>query len=470
MLGLYLIRYTLAIFLNYKNLGKHYRLNFVIYQLLNTEQSPERSKLMNASIADVIVIGAGQAGLSISYHLKELHLDHIVFDQGKIGDSWRNQRWDSFRLNTPNKFNLLPGQENVFSDAEGFSSASDFVYLLEDYCRKFDLPVIENAKVLSVGYVSGSKYFSVYVFENGSARYYLSKQVVIASGGQNRKNIPSFAKNISEEVLQLHTCEYRNASLLPEGAVLIVGSAQSGVQIAEDLIESGRRVFISTSEVARVPRRYRGKDIVDWLMLTGFNDVRTKDVVDHQILTMKQPQASGVGIRGHTVSLQSLARKGVVILGKIETADAAKVLIQPNVAFHVKFADEFSGKMKGMIDEYIQRSGLQAPPVEKDIDDQPDETAACASAVASLRLKENNITSIIWTTGFTGDFSYLKLPAFNENGMLRHSDGISDIDGLYFLGLPWLRKRKSGIILGIMEDARFIAEKLMAKSGNQNTG
>jgi putative flavoprotein involved in K+ transport len=425
---------------------------------------------MNNAVLDVIVIGAGHAGLSISYHLKELLLDHIVFEQGKIGNSWSKQRWDSFKLNTPNKFNLLPGQENIFPDTEGFSSALDFVCLLQNYHKKFDLPVVENSRVLSVDNVSGLKYFSVYVSENGTVRYYSSKQLVIASGGQNIKNIPSFAKNISEDVLQLHACEYRNPSSLPEGAVLIVGSAQSGVQIAEDLIESGRKVFISTSQVARVPRRYRGKDIVEWLMLTGFNDVRTLDITDPGIFAMKQPQASGVGIRGHTLSLQALARNGAVILGKIETADTAKVLIHPNAAAHVKFADEFSGKMKGMIDEYIQKLGLQAPPAEKDIDDQPDETASCTSSVTILNLKENNITSIIWTTGFIGDFSYLKLPAFNENGMLRHSDGIADIEGLYFLGLPWLRKRKSGIILGIREDARFIAEKIMTKSENQNAG
>jgi putative flavoprotein involved in K+ transport len=423
---------------------------------------------MNASVLDVIVIGAGHAGLSISYHLKELHLDHIVFEQAEIGNSWCNQRWDSFKLNTPNKFNLLPGQQNIFADVEGFSSASDFVYLLQDYCKKFDLPVIENSRVLSVGYVSGSKYFSVCVSENGSAKYYLSKQVVIASGGQNNKNIPSFAKNISEEVLQIHACEYRNTSLLPEGAVLIVGSAQSGVQIAEDLIESGRKVFISTSQVARVPRRYRGKDIVDWFMLTGYNEVRTTDVTDRQIFKMKQPQLSGVGVRGHTASLQSLARKGVVILGKIETADTSTVLIQPNAATHVKFADEFSRKMKVMIDEFIQKSGLQAPQAEEDFDDQPDEKAECASGISSFDLKETNIRSIIWTTGFTSDFSYLKLPYFNDDGMLKHTDGISDIEGLYFLGLPWLRKRKSGIILGIKEDSEFIAEKLYANSRNMS--
>ena len=418
---------------------------------------------MATPILDAIVIGAGHAGLTISYYLKILHLDHIVFEQGKIGNSWRNQRWDTFKLNTPNKYNLLPEQGNIFSDAEGFSSAFDFVCSLQDYQKKFGLPVVENSRVLSVDKVSGSKYFSVCVSENGTVRYYSSKQIVIASGGQNIKNIPSLAKNISEEVLQLHASEFRNSSLLPAGAVLVVGSAQSGVQIAEDLIESGRKVFLSTSQAARVPRRYRGKDIVDWLMLTGFNDVRTSDINDPKIFSMKQPQVSGVGIRGHTLSLQALSRNGAVILGKIETADPAKVFIQPDSAAHVKFADEFSGKMKRMIDEYILKSGLQAPSEEEDIDDQPDETAACASTVTSLNLNENNITSIIWTTGFTGDFSYLKLPVFNETGILRHTDGISDIEGLYFLGLPWLRKRKSGIILGIIEDASFIAEKLMAK-------
>jgi putative flavoprotein involved in K+ transport len=419
---------------------------------------------MKDSLSDVIVIGAGHAGLSISYYLKELQLDHIVFERGKTGNSWSNQRWDSFRLNTPNKYNLLPGQENTFPDAEGFSSATDFVFLLQDYFKKFDLPVIENTRVLSVDNISGSKYFSVRVSDNGTVKYYSSKQLVIASGGQNIKNIPSLAKGISEEVLQSHASEFRNSSLLPEGAVLVVGSAQSGVQIAEDLIESGRKVFISTSQVARVPRRYRGKDIVDWLMLTGFNDVMTSEITDPKILSMKQPQASGLGIRGHTVSLQSLARKGAVILGKIETADNEKIIIQPNAAAHVKFADEFSVKMKNMIDDYILKSGEKAPAAEEDIDDLSDETAVCASSATFLNLKENNITSVIWTTGFKGDFSYLKLPVFNENGLLRHTDGVSDIAGLYFVGLPWLRKRKSGIISGIVEDARFISEKLKANN------
>lgn len=417
---------------------------------------------MNASVSDVIVVGAGHTGLSISYHLKKHNVDHIVFEKGKIGDSWHNQRWDSFKLNTPNKWNLFPGQESIFSDSEGLCSASEFVAFLEGYSAKFQLPVVENSEVISVESVPGSKEFSVHVSENGSVKNYRCKQVVVASGSQNKKNIPSFARNISPEIFQLHTSEYRNASSLPDGAVLVVGSAQSGIQIAEDLIYEGKKVFISTSKVGRVPRRYRGKDIVDWLIFTGFYDQHTTDVADPQILIMKQPQVSTVGVKGHTSSLQALAKNGAVILGKTENADAVTVFLKPDSASNVKFADESSMKVKEMIDQYIQKSQLYAPPPEVDVGDDPDETAACASDVTSFNLIENNITTIIWTTGFVGDFTYLKLPVFNDNGMLRHHNGISDINGLYFLGLPWLRKRKSGIILGIREDSEYIVEKLMA--------
>jgi putative flavoprotein involved in K+ transport len=420
---------------------------------------------MYASILDVIVVGAGHAGLSISYHLKKHNVNHIVFEKGKIGDSWHNQRWDSFKLNTPNKWNLLPGQESIFSDSEGLCSASEFVAFLEGYSAKFQLPVVENCEVISVESIPESKEFSVSVSENGSTKNYRCSQVVVASGAQNKKNIPLFARNLSSEIFQLHSSEYRNVSSLPDGAVLVVGSAQSGIQIAEDLISEGRKVFISTSQVGRVPRRYRGKDIVDWLIITGFYDQFASDVADKQILTMKQPQISTVGVRGHSSSLQALAKNGAVILGKIENANALTVFLKPDAAANVKFADESSMKVKEMINQYIQKTQLYAPPPEEDLGDAPDEKADCVSAVTSLNLIENNITTIIWTTGFVGDYSYLKLPVFNDNGMPRHHNGISDINGLYFLGMPWLRKRKSGIILGIEEDAKFIAKLILAHSG-----
>lgn len=419
---------------------------------------------MAAEILDAIIIGAGHAGLSISYYLKNRGLDHIVFERGKIGDSWRNQRWDSFRLNTPNKYNLLPGQKNIMGDREGFCSAPDFAAILESYSEISQLPVIENCQVTSVERVPGSKEFSVSVLVNGSTEFYRARQIVVASGAQNKKNIPAFAKNITAGVIQLHASEYRNASSLPEGAVLVIGSAQSGVQISEDLADSGRKVFLSTSNVGRVPRRYRGKDIVEWLVLTGFYDLQTSSVSDPRIFSMKFPQISGVGLRGHTLSLQELERKGVVILGRMENADMEAIILQPDADEHVRFADESSKKVKDMINEYVEKSCPGTPPPVEDSADSPDERGTCASSVTSLNLVRDNITSIIWTTGFTGDFSYLKLPVFNAHGKLNHQGGVSDSEGLYFLGLPWLRKRKSGIIMGIQEDAEFIADKMLSYS------
>jgi putative flavoprotein involved in K+ transport len=423
-------------------------------------------KPINSSVLDVIVIGAGHAGLSISYYLKENHYDHLVFEQGKIGNSWSRQRWDSFKLNTPNKFNLLPSQESIFLDDEGFCTASEFLSSLDEYIRKYQLPVHEGSKVLSVEKLSGSGDFSVLVSNNGMVGYYKCKQIVVASGIQNIKNVPSFSKNISQGVLQLHTSEYRNPASLPDGAVIVVGSAQSGVQIAEDLLAGGRKVFISTSRVGRFPRRYRGKDIVEWLSITGFFDMKTTDVSDPGILSMRQPQISTTGLNGHTLSLQSLAQNGAVILGKIENADAGTIYLQPNAADHVRFADESSMKTKKMIDEFIQKTGLTAPQPEEDPDDHPDKDASCASSLPSLNLSENNITTIIWATGFTGDFSYLKFPVLNNFGIVQHYNGISEIAGIYFLGLPWLRKRNSGIIMGIKEDAEFIANRLLGRMYN----
>jgi putative flavoprotein involved in K+ transport len=422
---------------------------------------------MKAFTPEVIVVGAGHAGLSMSYYLKNNKVNHLVFEKGKIGNSWHSQRWDSFKLNTPNKWNLLPGQDNIFSDPDGLCSASEFVASLVRYSADFQLPVVENCEVISVERIPESKGFSVSVSENGLTRNYRCNQVVVASGAQNRKSIPSFAGKMSPGIFQLHSGEYRNDSTLPDGAVLVVGSAQSGIQIAEDLLYKGRKIFISTSQVGRVPRRYRGKDIIDWFIITGFLDQFAIDITDKQIFTMRQPQVSTVGARGHSSSLQALAKNGAVILGKIGDADDLTISLKPDAAANVKFADDSSMKMKEMINQYIRKSQLDAPPPEEDSGDTPDENAACVSAVTSLNLKENNITNIIWTTGFTGDYSYLKLPVLNENGMPRHNNGICDINGLYFLGLPWLRKRKSGIILGIEEDAKFITELLLARSGIQ---
>jgi len=410
---------------------------------------------MSASVLDVVVVGAGQAGLAISQCLKHDGLRHIVLERGKIGESWRTQRWDSFALNSPNKFNVLPGDTYRGIDPDGFDSAKGFVSYLEDYADRYQLPVEEHSRVISVEPRTSG--YQVTTAKNGTTVTYTCRKLVVASGAMNVLKIPSAAQNISPKVRQYHAGEYRAPSQLPDGGVLVVGSAQSGLQVAEELIGAGRRVYLSTSAVGRVPRRYRGKDILEWLLEAGFYDVKTEEVADPKEFEFRQPQVSGVGPRGHTLSLQSLANRGAVVLGKLDSAKGSLIDIQTNAADHVRFSDEVSCRIKALVDQFIARKHLDAPPPESDPADEPDTNATCASPRKSLDLQKEDIRSVIWSTGFASDYSYLKGLAIDSNGRPIHRNGISNAAGLYFLGMPWLRKRKSGIVTGTAEDAVSIA-------------
>jgi len=412
---------------------------------------------MKETIYDVIVVGGGYSGLCASYHLKKYGLGHIIFERGKIGESWRSQRWDNFHFNSTNKLNVLPGEKEA-DDPDRFGMVPQFVSSLEQYVSKHQLPLKENSNVISVE--KFGELFQITVSSNKEIKTYYSRQLLIASGAANEIRIPSVAKNISTDVKQLHTCEYKNAGQLPAGDVLVVGGAQSGIQIAEDLLHAGKKVYLSTSKVGRIPRWYRGRDIFYWIMETKFYDVRAEELEDPKLLDARPPHVSGTGTGKHSLSLQSLAKQGAVILGKLTNADNDHVFFQPNAPEHVRFADEFSQEIKRMIDNYIDENNLPAPPPHDDEADLPDADAACASSITVLDLKESNINTIIWSTGFTADHSYIKLPVFDKDGKLKHKDGIPEIPGLYFLGYPWLRSRKSPILFGIIVDVEFVVEKI----------
>lgn len=389
---------------------------------------------MKDSVLDVIIAGAGPAGLSASYWLKKKSLDHIVFDRGKIGESWRSQRWHTFMLNSSNRLKALPDLHYFRNDPEGFCSSAQFVASLEDYVATYQLPVSENTPVISIEKLEASGLFKVKVSQNKNIRTFYSGQVVIASGAQNEIKMPVFAKYISPEITQLHASEYRHASQLPKGNVLVTGSAQSGCQIAEDLMDAGRKVFLSTGMIARMPRRYCGKDIMDWLIEMKFFDVRPEEVTDPKMLLMKAPQLTGVDGGKRTISLQALAKRGAVIIGRMENADETRLFFQPNASVHVKFADDTSKKIKGMIDEFILKNKLPNIPNEIDDADVPDENTSCATSITTLDVLKHNIKSIVWATGFNKDLSYIKLPVLDAEGYLKHKEGISDIAGLYFPG------------------------------------
>jgi putative flavoprotein involved in K+ transport len=239
----------------------------------------------------------------------------------------------------------------------------------------------------------------------------------------------------------------------------VAGSGQSGVQIVDDLLDAGRKVYFSTSMVARLPRTYRGRDIMEWLMTMNFFDARKQDIKDPAMLNLKPPQLSGIG-GNKTISLQMLAQKGAVIAGKTDNAENKKIFLQPNAAQHVQFADHFSKMIKANIDEWITKNNADFPSPLPDAADQPDPNADCVTDITVLDLEEHNIGSIIWSTGFNCDFSYIKLPVTDSDGLPVHDDGITNVDGLYFTGLPWQRARKSSLIYGAKEDAEFIAGKV----------
>ncbi|MBC7923030.1 MAG: NAD(P)-binding domain-containing protein [Ferruginibacter sp.] len=415
---------------------------------------------MKDSVLEVIVVGAGHAGLSASYYLKQLGLAHLVFDRGRIGETWRSQRWDSFRLNTSNRLNGLPGATHPVNEPDAFGSAAEFVASLEEYAGRFQLPVAQHAQVLSIQKPEEAPFFKVTVSQHNRINDYYCRQVIIASGALNESKVPAFASQLSPRVRRLHAGQYRNPAQLPAGAVLVVGSGQSGCQIAEDLLEGGRKVYVSTSLVARLPRRYRGKDIMDWLILTKFMDVRTDEVTDSSTLSMKVPQLSGTGEGGHTIGLQHLASKGATLVGKLENAKGETVFFQPNAPEHVKFADGFSKMVKEGIDAFIRQNQLPAPLPQTDEADLPDVNASCATSITTLNLEEHHVNSIIWTTGFSANLDYLKLPVLDRDGNPKHQNGMANVEGLYYLGLSWLRSRKSSLVYGIKDDAAFITQQV----------
>jgi len=414
---------------------------------------------MNGSILEVIIIGAGHAGLSASYYLKHLGLEHAVFERGKIGESWRAQRWDSFIMNTANRLNILPGYIYKGKKPEGFSSATEFVKSLEDYVSSFQLPVSENTDVLSIEKLQSNPYFTLSVSQdNELVRTYNCWQVIVATGASNVPNVSTFASLVSSDITQLHSAQYRNAAQLPEGAVLVIGGAQSGCQITEDLLDAGRKVFLSTSRVPRIPRRYRGKDIMDWLIETKLMDFTNVGILP-EMESKREPLLSGSGDElGHTLSLQLLAQKGAVLLGRMNNAIGETVFFDDNVGEHIEFGDDYTAKVKSMIDEFIRTNKIEASFQEVDEVEVP--FVDPGESNLSLNLMDNNITSIVWATGFLGKYDFVKLPVLNERGQPVHHHGVSATEGLYFIDCSPHRDWKSNFIFGIKEDATFITSKI----------
>jgi putative flavoprotein involved in K+ transport len=400
---------------------------------------------------NTLIIGSGQAGLALSYFLTQQGREHIVLEKAmRAGDAWR-QRWDSFTFVTPNWAIRLPGAEYQGSP-DGFLPRAEIIALFEQFVQRYQLPVRYGVQATAVIHTQTG-----YRVETAAGAFEAAN-VVIATGSFQKPKIPSFSAHISTDILQLHSGEYRKPGALPPGAVLILGSGQSGCQIAEELYQSGRKVFVSVGSAGRGPRRYRGRDIFWWLDQTGFFDQTVDKLPSPKARFAGNPQVSGAG-GGHTLNLHRFARHGVALLGRIQGAQDGKVILASDLKESLAKVDKFEADLVKMIDSYIEKNSLDVPTETlPELRDGYD-----AEVITELNLRSSGITNIIWAMGYTFDFSLVKLPIFDDDGCPVQQRGVTAYPGLYFVGLNWLHKRKSALLLGVGEDASYLAAQIAAR-------
>jgi putative flavoprotein involved in K+ transport len=402
-----------------------------------------------ANYVQTIIVGGGQAGLAVSYYLTQQDRPHIVLEQSdKPANAWRNHRWDSFTLNTPNWQSTLPGAEVPGSNPDGFLSREEIVSYFEDYVAKFQLPLVYGARVQSVRPQPTGQ---GYVLET-SAGVYEADNVVMATGLYQQPKKPALSADFPANIKQLHSGEYRSPQSLSDGAVLVVGSGQSGAQIAEELYRSGKKVYLSVSRAGRVPRRYRGKDSNWWHDRMGDYERTVDQLASPADKFASKPMISGTG-GGHTLNLHQFVRDGVTLLGRVQSVRDSKVYLAQDLRENLLRADRFEADFVNKVDAFIAKTGIDAPEEHLPrIEDGYD-----LEQLTELDLQLADIKTVIWATGYSFDFGMVKIPIFDRDGYPIHQRGVSDRPGLHFVGLPWLHNAKSGLLFGLSQDAAHIA-------------
>ena len=391
---------------------------------------------MGAHVATAVV-GAGPAGLAVSAALAGFGHDHVVLERGRIAESWRSQRWDGFHLNTPNWMNRAPRSTAAFGGPDAFLSRDEHVANLGRYARTLKLPVRTGVEVEAARPAAGG-----WLLHTSDGTLH-ADDVVVASGALNRPRHPDMALPGAE---QLHIASYRRADALPPGGVLIVGAGQSGVQVAEDLLEAGRDVYLATSRVSRVPRRYRGRDFTEWMAEMGIYDQSPADVPPAG-RRGTQPQISGAN-GGHTLTLQQLARDGAVLLGRLVGAEGRRLRFADDLAENLAFADAASERFKRNVDAHVARTGAQAPPPVPEACEVPLEPVASPRTL----FLGVEVGSVVWATGFGGTYDWLPAEALGRTGRAR-----AGVPGLHLMGQPWQLRRASANLHGIGRDAPIVA-------------
>jgi putative flavoprotein involved in K+ transport len=396
---------------------------------------------------NVAIIGGGQAGLATSWYLTQAKVDHVVLESGRVAETWRSRRWDSFCLVTPNQFIHLPGAKYDGPDPDGFMPLAEIVDYLQSWADSFDAPVGGNSRVTKLE-ADGAGF--LLTLSSGTIK---ARTVVVATGAYQRAHRPAGAESLPRDVVQLLAEEFTNPAALPPGAVLVVGSGQTGCQLAEELHESGRKVFLACGRCFWVPRRMEGHDAVWWMADSGFMDRTPDKLPSPEARLLGNPQATGHD-GGRDLNYRVLHDKGVELLGRYAGADGSKLRFGDDLAASVDFGDarltdflkfiEASCAAKGTI-----APGYQMPPPLR------------IKTRTQLDIARDHIGAVIWTSGYRPDYGWVKFPVFDGMGFPLQVDGRSTVAGLYFMGVHWMRKNKSPILYGVGEDAEVVARQIV---------
>jgi putative flavoprotein involved in K+ transport len=409
---------------------------------------------MSSQKVEVLIVGAGQAGVAMSEHLSAGDVPHLVLERHRIAERWRTGRWDSLVANGPAWHDRFPGME--FSDVapDAFATKDQVADYFTAYAEKIDAPIQTGVAVTSVRRNPDGPGFCA----ETSAGTVEARFVVAATGPFQRPVIPPIVPE-DAGVLQIHSSDYHNPRQLPVGDVLVVGAGSSGVQIASELQQSGRRVFLSVGPHDRPPRRYRGRDFCWWLGVLGLWDAETPPAgAEHVTIAVSGAQG------GHTVDFRGLANRGIGLLGLTARFENGTLHFAPDLGDTLARGDANYLAMLDAADDYVARNGLDLPedPEARILGPDPD---SVTKPRLELDLAAEGITSIVWATGFAVDYSWLQVDALDDNGRPAHRRGVSTEPGVYFLGLPWLSRRGSSFIWGVWHDAKYVADHIITQRG-----
>jgi putative flavoprotein involved in K+ transport len=407
------------------------------------------SRALRTTTTDTVVIGAGQAGLSLSRRLGAAGRPHVVLERGRIGERWRSERWESLAMLTPNWLNVLDGGP-AHADADGFLGTADFVAYLRRYADANGSPVREGVEVLALERARGGFRLRTDTGELRAAR------VVLATGDSDVGRIPAVSATAPRALRQLHSSAYRSPSQLPGGGVLVVGSGPSGQQIAAELVRAGRHVVLATGTHTRMPRRYRGRDIWHWLDELGDLD-RSVDELPDPTAARRAPSLALTGANGgEELDLGVLHRLGVTVAGRVAGFEAGRVAFSDDLDDTIAASERRMRVVLDRIDEHLERTGAEAPPA------RTVPAVRLPAGPASLDLAAHGVRSVIWATGYRRAYPWLHVPALGADGELVHRRGVTSVPGLFALGLRWQSRRASHFVSGVGADAAFVADRIAA--------